>query len=59
MEEEFESKYTTPTVETSSSLEERLASKNWSHRASAFEELGASFKAANSSKDDVFKEYAD
>lgn len=44
MEDEFGGGPTTAAVDNSGPLEERVVSKNWSVRASAFEELTLAFK---------------
>lgn len=57
MEDEFGGGPTTAAVDNSGPLEERVVSKNWSIRASAFEELTLAFKQASSPTDDVFRDH--
>jgi hypothetical protein len=56
--EEFEQKPAENDAENSGPIEGRLADKNWSVRAKAFEDLGALFKSAKSPNEDIFKEHA-
>ena len=45
------------TADNSGPLEERLVSKNWSVRATAFDELANAFKNADNPNDFVFKDH--
>ena len=45
-------------AETTGPLEERIVSKNWSIRATAFEDLSTAFKKSNTQFDQLFKDHA-
>ena len=58
MQEEFADAPTTAAVDNSGPLEERVVSKSWSVRATAFEELTQAFKTTDSPNDQLFKDHS-